>query len=145
MRVLHLPDLVLETASRRHPHWIVRLLMGGLLAIASLSFTGQTLTSDAFAAEDGHSRFLLTSNAGSAPVILGKTSRTIQLARKQAAKDSGPDETPRMPVLAGFPLEDQASGLAGQNRDSGYDPEHILFRSGARSISTRAPPSHFSV
>jgi hypothetical protein len=124
---------------------MIRLLVSGLLVIASLSLVVQHPVSDRVGSEDGQGQLLLATTAGSVPFIVGKTSQTIQLARKQIGKDSGPDKASKIPVTGNFPIPDEGSGLAAHQGYSGYDPVHILFRSGARSISPRAPPRHYSV
>tara|TARA_R110000772_G_scaffold15072_48_gene43603 strand:- start:2430 stop:2804 length:375 start_codon:yes stop_codon:yes gene_type:complete len=124
---------------------MIRLLMSGLLVIASLSLAAQQPGSGAHGSEAGDSQFLLAATSGSAPVVIGKTSRTIQLARKQVGKDGGPDEPSEIPAIGYFPISANASGRAARSAHSGYEPEHILFRSGTRSISPRAPPTHVSV
>lgn len=119
--------------------------MSGLLAMASLSFAGQHPAADTFGWEDSHGQFLLAADSGSDPFVIGKTSHAVQLARKQVAKDSGPDKAFRISIIDNFPIPGEKIRLAARFRQSGYNPEHILFRSGARGISPRAPPSQFSV
>ena len=145
VKVPDLPKFVLETAPRGHPHWMTRLLMSGLLILASLSLAVQHPASDAHGAEDSGGEFLLAKTAACLPSIAEKPLRTIQLARKQVAKDGGPDDAFKMPVSDHVPIPDDRTRLDAHYAHSGYDPEHILFRGRARSISPRAPPSPFSV
>ncbi len=119
--------------------------MSGLLVLASLSLAVPHPAADAPGSENGNSQLLLANAAGSVPFVIGKTSQSIQLARKQVGKDSGPDKASKIPVIGNFPIPDEGGALVGRQGRSGYDPEHILFRSGARGISPRAPPLHFSV
>ncbi|WP_339689749.1 hypothetical protein [uncultured Parasphingorhabdus sp.] len=123
---------------------MTRLLLSGLLVVASLSFAMQPPASKGLGAEQSHDQFSTAISTGAGPYILGKTSQTIQLARKQIAKDSGPDKASRILVASHFPGSGTVAGFASRNAHAGYFAEHILFRSRSRTISTRAPPTHFS-
>ena len=125
-------------------HWMTRLFLSGLLVIASLSFAIQSPASEGVGANQKHGQFFTATAAGAGAYILGKTSQTIQLARKQIAKDSGPDKAPKILVASHFPASGMVAGFASRNAHSGYFADHILFRSRSRAISTRAPPTHFS-
>tara|TARA_R110000824_G_scaffold3156_4_gene14723 strand:- start:1986 stop:2348 length:363 start_codon:yes stop_codon:yes gene_type:complete len=119
-------------------------LLSGLFVLASLSLAMQLPAAENAGARQNNDRLFLATSAGSGPYILGKTSQTIKLVRKKIAKDSGPDKAPDTPVSGNFPIFADRSGLAARTAVYGHLTDHILFRSGSRSISPRAPPTHIS-
>ena len=120
-----------------------RLFLSGLLVLASLLGL-QLPVSQGSGYHQNHGPLVLATTAGSGGYVLAKTSRTIQLARKQVANDSGPDKAPKISAFAKFPAAGESIWQLFPALVSGYFADHILFRSGSRAISPRAPPMHFS-
>jgi hypothetical protein len=139
-----LSNIAAENDLRDHRHWISRLFLSSLIVFATLSLAMQLPVSEALGSKQSHGQVSLTTTAGAAPFLVGKSSQTTQPARKQIAKDSGPDKVPKILTVGNHPVFFDEEGAVRRHGLSGYSPEHILFRSGSRGISPRAPPMHFS-
>ena len=127
-----------------YSRWMSRLFLSGLLVFASLSFGLQLPVSEGSGYRPNHVPLVFATMAGSESYVLAKTSRTIQLARKQGPKDNGPDNAPKISAFAKFPAAGEGVERVLSAPVPGYFADHILFRSGSRAISPRAPPMHFS-
>tara|TARA_R110001599_G_scaffold83453_1_gene224262 strand:+ start:148 stop:522 length:375 start_codon:yes stop_codon:yes gene_type:complete len=123
---------------------MTRLLLTGLLVIASLSLAMQFHAPQGLGSRQNIDQSTAAARADSAPYVLAKTAQMIALARKQVPQDSGPDKTPKMTILRDHPGSGAPSGSARAAAVAGFVAEHILFRDGSRTISSRAPPMHFS-
>ena len=136
--------MAVETDLQGPRNWMSRLFLSGLLVLASLSLGMQLPVSEGSGYRQNHGPLVLATTTGSGSYILAKSSRAIQLVRKQDAKDSGPDKAPRISVFGRFPVAGEGARLFSSTPVSDYSADNILFRSGSRAISPRAPPVHFS-
>jgi len=136
--------MAVETDLEGSRYWMSRLFFSGLLVFASLALGLQVFASEGPGYRQNHGPLVLATTAGSGLDVLANTSRIIQLARKQLQKDSGPDNAPKISAFAKFPAAGEGIGQFFPAPVPGYFADHILFRSGSRAISSRAPPMHFS-
>lgn len=133
-----------ENDCQRHPDWMTRLLLSGLLVLASLSLGMQFHVLRGASPYQNIDQSLVAAKADSAPYVLTKTVQPIALTRKQIPQDNGPGMAPKMAVLRDYPGSSAPSGPVRAAAVVGFVAEHILFRDGSRTISSRAPPLHFS-
>ncbi len=144
MKLTLIDYMAIETNRQGYSHWMSRLFLSGLLVFASLSFGLQLPGSEGSGYRPNHGPLVFATTLGPGSCVLAKTSGTIQLARKQVANDSGPDIPPKISAFAKFPAGGEGVGQLFPAPVPGYFADHILFRSGSRAISPRAPPMHFS-
>ena len=141
LRVSHLSQPAAEIDCQRHPAWMARLVLSGWLILASLGLAMQSVNP---AGGQNHDGSAVVARADLAPYALTNTVQTISVTRQMVPLGSGPHRIPKMPALRDYPGYGAAFQSARPRIISEFVAEHILYRGGSRSISSRAPPLHFS-
>lgn len=123
---------------------MARLLLSGWLILASLALAMPFHEQQGSGSGQNFDQSLAVAVADTAPYVLAKTVHQIPLARKQVPQGDGPDLVPKIGALRDYPGYGATSVLTHSAALYGFVSEHILYRSGSRAISSRAPPAHFS-